>query len=964
MGTKPVTSNPTGTIYPLAQLIDIEPLRSLLEAQFAADGMPVQLVDDPTGAVIAAAGEQQICAGSHRLSPYSSPAWRSLSEPTSTGVALTGRCEHGFWYTGLPVIAGDRPVGRLLLGPYLHDDELPPSASPETPAREAAIAAVPRFSRAQTEKLVQVGGALATFVGHQAGSYSRQRLELERLAQEQSEQEAQFSRAMDAVSDSLWDYFPQTGQGYFSPLWYTMLGYQPHEIPPTYDTFVTIVHPADREETVAAIQRHIEAGTPFSVEFRALRKDGRIIWIRSRGRTVEWDDMGRPYRALGTHTNITLAKTVADSLRRSELRFRRLFEQSPLGVAIHELVLDDLGNAVDYIITAVNPAYTKILGIEEERVVGRRSSEAFGTDTPPYLDIYAAVARGGGPAQFETFFEPLAMHFRVAVCAGEPDSFVTIFDDITEFKMLLDKLRRSEGRFRTLVEQAGDAVYVYDSDLRLIDVNRQALDMLGYSREELLGTPPAFVERESSTDQLAVAWVDLKPGQVVTLEAVHFRKDDSSFPVEVRVSTLEAPDGSHLLMGLARDITTRRQYEADLQTKNADLQETLARLKEAQAQLVQQERLAAVGQLAAGIAHDFNNLLTSMIGFAELLRQSPETPAAMRATLANIVEPGQRAAHLVRQILDFSGKSLRRLEHMDLALLVADTMRYLKPNISPAIEVELLALTGRYYVEADRAQLRQILINMVANAGDAMPDGGILRIAVETVNAAGLQICMGCGKPITGEWLRLSVQDTGQGIPAELLPRLFEPFFTTKEVGASGLGLSQALGVVVQHKGHITVSSNPGEGSNFSIYLPPASGQAPVAAPQDSAPRLQKAGHPALVLLIEQDTAVQEVGSSMLSFLGYQVLVAATGQAGLALYQAHRPEIELILSDVMLADMTVTELLRQLREQNPAVKVVLMSGFPLTETKKQNLKQDVAGWLEKPVTISLLSETLYNALKE
>jgi PAS domain S-box-containing protein len=312
-----------------------------------------------------------------------------------------------------------------------------------------------------------------------------------------------------------------------------------------------------------------------------------------------------------------------------------------------------------------------------------------------------------------------------------------------------------------------------------------------------------------------------KPGQTLSLEyeVIKANGETAWFVSTGRIYIINSTQKS---FGFTIDITEYKRAEAALRESNHHLEAALAELKETQARMVQQERLAAVGQLAAGIAHDFNNILTSILGYAELLHMSPDTPEAMHADLTKIIVPGQQAAHLVRQILDFSRKSIRQPKQLDLVPFIKELIKFLERTIPETIRFSLEIEPGEYLTEADPAQMRQMLTNLVLNAGDAMPAGGELRVTLSQVKTRGQISCAGCNQAINGEWLSIAVADTGSGIPPEVAPHIFEPFFTTKDVGqGSGLGLSQVLGIIQQHGGHIGVNSQVGQGTTFTCYLPP-----------------------------------------------------------------------------------------------------------------------------------------------
>lgn len=387
-----------------------------------------------------------------------------------------------------------------------------------------------------------------------------------------------------------------------------------------------------------------------------------------------------------------------------------------------------------------------------------------------------------------------------------------------------------------------------------------------------------------------------------------------------------------------------------------------AHLKQRQERIVQQERLAAVGQLSAGIAHDFNNILTSMLGFAELLRQAPDTPEAVRDDLARIIGPGQRAAHLVHQMLDFSRQSIRRPQPLDLTPLLKEIVRFLERTIPENIRLELEILPGEYQIEADPTQMQQMLTNLAINARDAMATGGLLRVVLSRAVFDGEATCLECHRPITGKWVQITVADTGSGIPPDVLPHIFEPFFTTKAAGnGTGLGLAQVLGIVQQHAGHISIDSREGGGTTFTVCLPPLPG--PVQISQAKAAAIpEQQGRGELILLVEDEALVLEASRRMLQRLGYQVLTAKNGREASEIYRDHRDRIDLVLSDMVMPDMEGLALFTRLKQQNPDIKMVLMSGYPLQEKEACLLEEGIVDWFQKPVSFAILAETIGRVL--
>lgn len=407
----------------------------------------------------------------------------------------------------------------------------------------------------------------------------------------------------------------------------------------------------------------------------------------------------------------------------------------------------------------------------------------------------------------------------------------------------------------------------------------------------------------------------------------------------------------------------RKRAAEILHDSNAQLQSALAELKQTQEKMVQQERLAAVGQLAAGIAHDFNNILTGIMGFAELMQMSAATPSAMRPNLQRIVAASQQAAHLVHQLLDFSRKSIRHAKQFSLDSFTVESVKFFEHTIPENIQISLKVDPGDYLLEADPAQMQQVLTNLAVNARDAMPSGGKLDISLSPAAMTSDDLCTTCGESLQGDWLVLAVTDNGSGIPADVLPHIFEPFYTTKAVDkGTGLGLAQVYGIVRQHAGHIVVESRVNRGTTITIYLPPVAKQ--TRAKTEDPPPWIIIGHGELILLVEDEPVVLETGKEMLEYLNYKVISASNGREALAIYQERRADIALVLSDMVMPDMSGDELYLALKVENPALKMVMMSGYPLQEKGAELLEQGVIDWFEKPLDFKRFAQGVGRAISD
>jgi len=387
----------------------------------------------------------------------------------------------------------------------------------------------------------------------------------------------------------------------------------------------------------------------------------------------------------------------------------------------------------------------------------------------------------------------------------------------------------------------------------------------------------------------------------------------------------------------------------------------VTRQREVQEQLQRQERLAAVGQLAAGIAHDFNNLMGVIVLYTELLGLSPGLAAKDRERLGIIHQQARAASDLIEQILDFSRRSVLERQQLDLSSLVREQVKLLQRILPEHIDVKLVGDGGEHIIQADPTRMQQVLMNLGINARDAMPDGGSL-----TIDLARLRVKRAQEMPLPGmqpgDWVRLAVSDTGTGIPPEVMEHLFEPFFTTKEPGkGTGLGLAQVYGIVGQHGGQIAVDSQVGAGATFTIYLPALAVAAEVRAadPEGNLPQ----GEGKLVLVVEDNENLRNALAEYLEMWHYRSLTAGNGEEALALLAAQDETPALVLSDVVMPRMGGKILLQALRSRGYTMPVILLSGHPLDEAELQPLAdQGMAAWLPKPLDLAALAQAIAHAL--
>jgi two-component system cell cycle sensor histidine kinase/response regulator CckA len=376
-----------------------------------------------------------------------------------------------------------------------------------------------------------------------------------------------------------------------------------------------------------------------------------------------------------------------------------------------------------------------------------------------------------------------------------------------------------------------------------------------------------------------------------------------------------------------------------------------------QQQLERQERLAAIGQLAAGIAHDFNNIMSIIVMYAQIMLRSTGLTERERERMVTIDQQAMRASQMIRQILDFSRRSVLDRQPLDLLPLLKEQVKLLERTLQENIEIELVHEPGEFFVQADPTRMQQIVMNLAVNARDAMPEGGRLRFELVRVQAPALKEAPLLGMT-AGTWVRATVTDTGTGIASAVMDHIFEPFYTTKDPGqGTGLGLAQVHGIVGQHDGYITVDSQLGVGTSFVIYLPAL---AVVAAGDGAAFTLTDLprGQGQTILVVEDNEALRGTLVELLGTWGYAVEEATNGLEALArLAELSRP-VDLIISDAVMPHMGGVGLFNALDRQHLRVPIILLTGHPLGDEQEALRQRGLRGVLAKPPSAEQLANMI------
>ncbi len=561
----------------------------------------------------------------------------------------------------------------------------------------------------------------------------------------------------------------------------------------------------------------------------------------------------------------------------------------------------------------------------------------------PSLDWLGVPLKAGG----STFGVLVVQSYSGNVRFGEREREILQFvsqqlASAIEYKRNEEALRRSEARYRSLVQSAVYGIYRSSLEGRFFDVNPALIAMLGYdSAEEVLALDPKSDVFLDPSEQERVMREFQRGARLDNVEVRWKRKDGSAITVRLSGRAVNSPEeAAEVLELIAEDITERRVLEN---------------------QFRQAQKMEAVGRLAGGVAHDFNNLLMVISGYAEVLLEQTRKGNPLYPKIEAIHQAADRATTLTRQLLAFSRKQLLELKVVNLNIIIEDMERLLRPLIGENIELHTQLASDLGRTRADAGQIEQVIMNLVVNSKDAMPTGG--KINIQTANArlnnedrrreyTYIQ---------PGIYVVLSVTDTGEGMDKETQSRIFEPFFTTKEKGkGTGLGLSTVYGIIKQSGGYVLVESEPRLGTTFRIYLPRVEDTLEPTGPM-GASRSQAIGSET-VLLVEDEESVRQLVRETLESKGYKVLEAENGEAALQIVSDYSGKIDMLITDVVMPGMSGRELSARLCASYPQTKVLYLSGYTEDAIVHEGVIDPDTAFLQKPFTLQTLSRKVREVL--
>ncbi|MBC7963728.1 MAG: PAS domain S-box protein [Steroidobacteraceae bacterium] len=612
------------------------------------------------------------------------------------------------------------------------------------------------------------------------------------------------------------------------------------------------------------------------------------------------------------------------ALQNSEAHFRNLFNKSPVAIGIAKI---DSGLVVD-----VNNACLLLYGYERAEMIGRTTTELNLYSRPgERIEIIRLLNECGHVVNREVQVRRKSGENRIVIYSAEQierggDFFLQVMlTDVTERKQAEETLRK----LYVAVEQSPTATVITDTQGRIEYVNPRFTLLSGYSLEEVLNKNPRILKGNTPAEVHRELWTTISAGNVWRGDFHNKRKDGTSFWEHTTISPIRNESGNIThYMATKEDITEHRTMEA---------------------QLRQSQKMEAIGTLAGGVAHDFNNILSAIFGYSHLILDQTQDNEAVKYNVEEIIKASQRAASLTQSLLAFSRKQAVTLSVIDLGEVITGNEAFLRRLIREDIELKITCSKEPLTVMADRGQMEQVIMNLVANARDAMPTGG--KLSIETMSVTLDQaFCESHGYGAAGVYSVFSVSDNGSGMDKETQSRIFEPFYTTKEQGkGTGLGLSMSYGIVKKHDGFINVYSEPGTGTIFRIYLPHVQTAAQVEKKEIRGVASLRYGAET-VLVGEDDAALRRLSSKVLSHYGYRVIEAQDGQDAVDRFIEFQDSIQLVLLDLVMPKKNGKVACDEMRQLRPDLRVLFTSGYARDIMDENCTFDENTDFIQKPIS--------------
>lgn len=759
--------------------------------------------------------------------------------------------------------------------------------------------------------------------------------------------------AARAAQLGIWDWDMVKNQLTWDDRMIELYGRTREDFPGAYETWLAGIHPDDRERCDRESQEAREGTLDYDSEFRVVWPDGTIKTLKAIGKVLR-DGTGQPIRMLGVNVDITERKRAEEEALEREERFRQIAEN------IREVFW--LNDPINGRILYVSPAYETVWGRRCEAIYenpGDWLDAIHPKDQGRVREAFAIQQQGGQYSVEYRVVRPddsirwiLDRGFPIFDEAGRVYRVAGVAEDITERRLAEIASQQQQARLEGIVDSAMDGIITVGEDQRVLLINAAAERMFGWAAQDVLGErierfmPERFrASHEGNVLDFGHTGVAARAmGRFGPISGL--RANGEEFPIEASISQIQV-DGQVLYTVTCRDVT-ERVHAVETQ-------------KKLETQLHQSQKMEAFGQLAGGVAHDFNNLLTIITGYSEWMLAALPLEGDMRNMITEIHRAAERAGALTRQLLAFSRQQVVEPKVLDLNAVVDGVGKMLRRLIGEDIQLATALSPSISLVKIDPGQIEQVIMNLAVNARDAMPRGGRLTIETARVEFDGAYVSTH-SDATEGNYVMLAISDTGIGMTPEIRERIFEPFFTTKGIGkGTGLGLAVVHGIVKQSGGSVEVYSEPDKGTTFKIYLPVVRDDA--EGPESNVrPHVPRGGE--TILLVEDEVGVRMVTVLALQGLGYTVLEAPNGEAALQLMAEHQGKVELLLSDVVMPEMSGRTLAETLLALHPELKVLFVSGYTDDAIVRHGVLQAEVAFLQKPFTLGALARKVREVLDD
>jgi PAS domain S-box-containing protein len=708
------------------------------------------------------------------------------------------------------------------------------------------------------------------------------------------------------------------------------------------DAYYERVYPDDRMRVRQAALTAVDERRDYTVEFRFYHSDGSLRWMEGRGKAV-YDADGTPTKIYGIGIDITDRKQSEADLRQSQNHLALAQQIGKMGSFewdfkagkfIVSKELDVLYGVNTGNLQGGFSAWLNFVHPDDREAVEQEMEDVLLSGN--LLNEYRIIT----PAGETRWISAIAKVFYDS--EGKPERIVGVNKNITERKQTELRLLESEKRFRAIFDNAAIGIGLVDLEGQIFLSNHALQQMLGYTEKELQSMSYTELTHREDIEKDLILVEELFKGRTnyYQIEKRYTKKNGDVIWGHLTASAVSNAGGETLFaIGMIEDVTVRKQLES---------------------QLRQAQKLESVGRLAGGIAHDFNNMLTAINGYSDLTLRKLEPENSLRGNIEEIKKAGERSAQLTHQLLAFSRQQILQPKVLDLNETIHDTSKMLQRLIGEDIELQLVLNPKIRQIYADPGQLTQVIMNLIVNARDAMPDGG--KIVVQTDDIyLDEEFVKGHYPMEIGNYVMLSVSDNGTGMDEKTQRQIFEPFFTTKAQGeGTGLGLSTVYGIVKQSGGYIWVESELKRGTTLLIYFPSVIEE---TKPEETmgADYIFQSGSEA-ILIVEDEPMVRSLTRQILEECGYQVLEAGSGHEALKICEQSNCRIDLLMTDVVMPGMSGRELAEKLMILLPHIKVLFTSGYTTDAVIKHGISEAKQNFIQKPFTFEILSKKVRNII--